>query len=277
MYNSYSGMNRDGCIITVCSGKGGAGKTTVARVLVELFKNKFRTVAVDAVSGFSGISSFFEFRPIGRRSFGDFLNGSGGAADHIYRLDRIDLIPSFSDGSIEDLGLERDFERIGELADYIRGNYELGIIDTPSSFDLGLYNYLRASDIVLIITETGYQSIVNGYAICKMASSIIPRPAIHFFLNLLNSDGDFDDFNVKMPMLTEAFLGDPCDAIGFLKFDEQYFNSPGVEEFNSMLWNSNKENLVMFSSCLEEKMRLQNVGNRGRSTVSAVPERVEKT
>ncbi|MBD3234609.1 MAG: AAA family ATPase [candidate division Zixibacteria bacterium] len=277
MYSSRSRINRDSCIITVCSGKGGAGKTTVARILVELFKTKFKTIAVDAVSGLSGISSFFEFRPTGRKSFGNFLSGQGSVSDYVYRLDRLDIIPSFTDGTIEDLGLERDYERIGELADYIRDNYELGIIDTPSSFDLGLYNYLRASDIILILTESGYQSIVNGYAICKMASSIIPRPAIHFFLNLVNSDRDFDDFNVKMPMLTEAFLGDSYDAIGFLKFDEQYFNSPGEGEFNSMLWNSNKENLMVFSSCLEEKMALRKAGISEGSAVSATPGKVDKT
>jgi len=246
--------NSQSCILTICSGKGGVGKTTIARTIVKMLKKRYRIAVIDGALGLGGISSFYNINPESDISYERFLNSVRPPSEFICRTESIRLIPSFSRGTIEDFGLDREYGRIKDLIEFLRTGSDLIIIDTASGLDLGLYEYMSLSNFVLIIVANDPQSISNGYAISKLASSITPKPTISFFLNMAASGGDFLDFNTKMLLLSRKFLQCELKAIGYMKFDRVFMQSPGVMELGSMLGNDNMENMVEFEKAMEEQL-----------------------
>ncbi|MCP4633563.1 MAG: MinD/ParA family protein [candidate division Zixibacteria bacterium] len=239
-------------VITICSGKGGTGKTTVVRTLVDMFGDEFRIAVIDGALGLSGISSVYGVIPEASKSYQCFLGGSRPASDFIEKVENINLIPSHFSGSAADFGIERDFHRVDELIAYLSRDNDLVIIDSASGLDLGLYEYLSISDIVLIVVTTDPQSITDGYSIAKLCMSVTPHPITSFFLNMIESEVNFHEFNTKMTLLSRKFLFKELRALGYMKFDKPFMKSPGETEFRSMLGNDNRNNLESFKEKLTE-------------------------
>jgi flagellar biosynthesis protein FlhG len=255
MTNTAGGGKINSAVITVCSGKGGTGKTTVVRTLIEQFKDSLKIAVIDGALGLSGISSVFGVFPKNGMSYESFLQGRGSSSDFIHELDELALVPSRFTGEINTVKEDLNFRRVRELIQYLKTTVDLVIVDSASGLGLGLCDYLGCSDIVLIAVTSDPQSITDGYAVCKLTLSFNPAPAASFFLNMAMSDYDIEDFNVKMALLTNRFLGRETRAMGYLKYDRYFMKSPGDSEFRSMIGNDNRRNIEEFTSRLRRELK----------------------
>ncbi|MBD3169299.1 MAG: AAA family ATPase [candidate division Zixibacteria bacterium] len=241
--NNLGGRIRGSAVITVCSGKGGAGKTTIVRTLVEILKTQYRVAVIDAALGSSGLSSIYGVYPDRRRSLEYFLNGANPPSEFVFPVNGIRFVPSRVNRTLNDIGADRNFNRISEMVGFLKRYNDIVLIDSSSGLDLGLYESLMVTNLALIVVTTDPQSVSDGYAICKLCKSITPQPETHFMLNMINSPEEFEDFNTKIGLLTGKFLKEEKRALGFLRFDKLFMRSPGKVEFSSMLGRDNKVNL----------------------------------
>jgi len=246
-------QGRHGCsVITVCSGKGGAGKTTVVRTLIELFKKDYRIAVIDGAVGLAGISSIYGAYPTPGRGYEEFLRGMLTASELVYPVDGIKLIPSGFTAAIKDTVKGRDVTRIDELIDHLKMECDLIVIDASSGIDPCLYQYLINSNIILIVVTLDPQSVTDGYALAKSSLTMVPLPAVSYFLNMVMADDDYAGFNAKMHLLSGKFLNREMGAMGYLKFDAFFMKSPGPIEFRSMIGNENRNNLEEFRRRFKE-------------------------
>ena len=255
---SHSGMT----VITVCSGKGGVGKTTAVRAFTDELKNSYRIAVVDGALGLTGISSVYGVFPEDDKSYEAFLAGRKPASEFIHKVEGINLIPSGINGNVTYPSVNRSFHRINELIRFLSANNDIVIIDSASGLDLGLYEYLNLSDVVIIVVTADPQSVTDGYAICKLSLSMTPQPGVSFLLNMAESENDYLNFNVKMALLTGKFLGREIGAMGYLKFDNFFMKSPGDVEFRSMIGNDNRSNMEELVKKLEAKISPNIVGGK---------------
>jgi chromosome partitioning protein len=144
--------------ITVLSQKGGTGKTTTTRTLVDVFRRiGLRVLAVD-MDPQGNLTDYFAIGDEPEPTLADVLTGRAKAADAIHE----DVLPASIHLAEAELVLHGKIGReltlrraIGEVVDA----YDLVLIDCPPSLGLLTVNALVAADHALISTEAEYFSL----------------------------------------------------------------------------------------------------------------------
>jgi len=141
--------------IAVLSQKGGTGKTTTVRTLVDVLRRiDVRTLAVD-LDPQGNLSDYFDVPPESEPTIADVLGGSASAAEAIHA----DVIPASLNLAETELTLGgrigREMTLRKALAD-VRSDYEIVLVDCPPSLGLLTVNALVAADYALVTAEAQY-------------------------------------------------------------------------------------------------------------------------
>jgi chromosome partitioning protein len=144
--------------ITVLSQKGGTGKTTTTRTLVDVFRRiGLRVLAVD-MDPQGNLTDYFAIGDEPEPTLADVLMGRAAAADAIHS----DVLPASIHLAETELLLNgkigREMTLRKALAE-VRDGYDLVLIDCPPSLGLLTVNALVAADQALISTEAEYFSL----------------------------------------------------------------------------------------------------------------------
>jgi len=148
-----------GKIITIASGKGGVGKTTLtANVGIALAQKNFKVLLVDADVAMANLSLLLGMQasPI---TLHDVLVGESNIEDAIYEGPAgLNFIPS-------GLSLESyrrvDTERLESVVKEIAGKYDFILLDAPPGIEKNVMSALAAADEVLLITMPTSPSIAD--------------------------------------------------------------------------------------------------------------------
>jgi chromosome partitioning protein len=144
--------------ITVLSQKGGTGKTTTTRTLVDVFRRiGLRVLAVD-MDPQGNLTDYFAIGDAPEPTLADVLTGRAEAREAVHS----DVLPASIHLAEAELilhgkiGREMTLRRaIAEVVD----DYDLVLIDCPPSLGLLTVNALVAADQALISTEAEYFSL----------------------------------------------------------------------------------------------------------------------
>ena len=195
--------------ITILSGKGGVGKTTIAINLAAALRRLGRDVILlDAnlttpdVGLYFGISNF----PV---TLNDFIKGESELNDAIYLHPRgFKVLPTGIDHN--DLKYhDADFKKIFKK---LQGLTEIVVIDGPTGLGKDVRDLLKHSDEILIVTNPDILSVTNALKTSKLAEEH-DSTVLGVVLNNMNkSDYEMDVNSV------EAMLSIP--VISELDYDE---------------------------------------------------------
>jgi chromosome partitioning protein len=144
--------------ITVLSQKGGTGKTTTTRTLVDVLRRlDLRVLAVD-MDPQGNLTDYFAVGDDPEPTLADVLSGRAKAAEAIHS----DVLPASIHLAEAELILSGKIGRevtlrraLAEVAD----DYDLILVDCPPSLGLLTVNALVAADYALISTEAEYFSL----------------------------------------------------------------------------------------------------------------------
>lgn len=162
--------------ITVLSQKGGTGKTTTTRTLVDVFRRiDLRVLAVD-MDPQGNLTDYFAVGDDPEPTLADVLSGRAKAPDAIHsdvlpasiHLAEAELILSGKIG--REVTLRRALTEVG-------GDYDLILVDCPPSLGLLTVNALVAADFALISTEAEYfslQGVEQALEVVEAARALNP-------------------------------------------------------------------------------------------------------
>jgi flagellar biosynthesis protein FlhG len=207
-------------VITVTSGKGGVGKSSMSvNLAIALSRLGKRVVVLDADFGLANVEVMLGIRPQynladlmfrgktltdiitpGPENIG-FISGGSGVED-LVKLDKSQL-----NGFIENMSL------LDSVADFI-------LIDTGAGLSENVMSFALAADDILLVTTPEPTSLTDAYALIKMVSNRDRSKNIKIIVNRAENAKEGNDILQKMSIVADRFLKVKLQPLGFVLQDE---------------------------------------------------------
>lgn len=210
--NSASGCR----VITMASGKGGVGKTSmVLNLALLLTKMNYRVVVVDADLGLANVDVLVNAVP--RYSLADVIFGSRNIQDIIIRgpLD-LQIVPGGS-GLYDLANLDQERRRILlEQLKSLENESDLLIIDTGAGLSRSVMSFIGAADDFILLTTPEPTALTDAYGVMKVIVEQGLRKRVYVAVNFARQmqQGDRTFERLKrvagryLPSLELFYLGD---------------------------------------------------------------------
>lgn len=210
-------------VITVTSGKGGVGKTSVSvNLAISLSRMGKKVILLDADFGLANVEIMLGIRP--KYNLADLMFRGKNIRDIItYGPENIGFISGGS-GINEMANLTREqvfyliqkMEELDQLADII-------IIDTGAGISSSVLEFVAASSEVLLVATPEPTSITDAYALLKSlnrcASYQPGTTAVKMVANQVRDSRDTRELFEKIGTVVNKFLDIEVDFLGGIPYD----------------------------------------------------------
>ncbi|MBD8069126.1 AAA family ATPase [Bacillus sp. PS06] len=203
-----NGIVREAKVITVCSTKGGVGKTTISvNIAAALNKHRLKVAVLDLDLQFGDVSLLFDLQPT--QTIYDWVKQSYENGDKSY--DRfLSKHPSGIDvlaaPSLPEFAELISGEHILYLIEAMKQEYDMIIIDTPPSFVETSLVALENSDVILLIASLDLPALKNGQLAIETLNLLGLEDKIKV---VLNRDSKTERMSIE---LVENVLGRKIEA-----------------------------------------------------------------
>jgi flagellar biosynthesis protein FlhG len=159
-------------VLTITSGKGGVGKSTISANLSYLIAQRgYKVLMLDADIGLANLQVLYDIKP--QFTLFDFIDSNALLRDIIIptRYENLSLIAGKSGYKYVKGNSKHVFYRL--IEDIIDLNqYDFLIIDTGAGLNDYVHEFIEVSDKVLAITSTDPSALTDLYALIKMITAI---------------------------------------------------------------------------------------------------------
>jgi len=171
--------------ITITSGKGGVGKSTVSANLAYIFaKYGYKVGIFDADIGLANLDVLFNVRI--KKNIVHVLNGDAKVKDILVQITpNLTLIPGDSGAEIFKFTNTKMFEALIEDSTML-DDLDVMIIDTGAGIGEKTQTFLNIADDIIVVTIPDPAAITDAYATIKMTSR--KRDNIGMILNQVTSE-----------------------------------------------------------------------------------------
>ncbi len=157
-------------VITITSGKGGVGKSTItANISFILSKRGLNVAVIDADIGLANLQVLFDIKP--SKTLFDYLEGDSSLDSILLntKYQNVTLIAGKSGYKYSSLnnciGFSRLIEDITSL-----NRFDILLIDTGAGINEHVQEFLEITDNIVAITTTDPSALTDVYALIKMLS-----------------------------------------------------------------------------------------------------------
>ncbi len=217
-------------VITITSGKGGVGKTSVTvNLAIALSQRGYRVVIIDADLGLSNIDVVFGIVP--KYSLLDLVNCNKGILDILCEGPNNIKFISGGSGVQELINLDKNslenfianMSLLDHIADYILVDTGAGLSDTVMDF------VISAEEVILVVTPEP-TSITDAYAVVKTVARIKKDCNINVLINRADSEIEAKNVYNNFSTVAERFLSMKLNAIGYLPYDHSFTKSVKMQK-----------------------------------------------
>lgn len=206
-------------VITVTSGKGGVGKTTVAlNLALALVQSGTRTLLFDGDLGLANVHVLAGLSP--RNTIVELLQGQASIDEIIHDGPAgLKLICGGSGISgLADLKMDfvhflgRELRRIAHGADTV-------VLDTAAGLTASVLHFIRLADEVIVVATPNLASTLDAYSLIKVARQEQMPGRIGLLVNQAVDDGQAAHVRDKICACARQFLGFAPHPLGQLLRD----------------------------------------------------------
>jgi flagellar biosynthesis protein FlhG len=207
-------------VISVTSGKGGVGKTTVVTNMAILLASLGKKVLVfDADLGLANIDVMLGLTP--RYNIKHVLDGQCRLDDIILKGPQgIKIIPASSGvQELVDLSHEQQLSIMNTL-DYFDDDLDYMLLDTGAGISRNVMYFNTAAQRIVVVVTPEPTSITDAYALIKVLRTKHGIKRFDLIINNVLSAGEGNGVAKKLMMVCDRFLGDVAlDMLGSLPHD----------------------------------------------------------
>jgi flagellar biosynthesis protein FlhG len=207
-------------VLSVTSGKGGVGKTSIVVNMAILLASRGKKVLVlDADLGLANIDVMLGLTP--KKNIQHVLEGQCLLEDILLEgPGGIKIIPASSGiQDLVDLSYEQQLTLMNSL-DYFDQDIDYMIIDTGAGISKNVMYFNTAAQSVIVVATAEPTSITDAYALIKVLSKHYGIKRFNLIVNNVLSKLEGDQVAKKLTMVCERFLGDVAlDMLGSIPND----------------------------------------------------------
>ena len=215
----FSNKKTDKRIITIASGKGGVGKTSLSvNLAIALSKAGKKVLIMDADMGMANVDIMLGLTP--RYTLYDVLKGQKSLREIIIQdFEGINIIPGCS-GIFEAANIQRTHREalIQELEYYTR-DMDFIIIDTGAGISNIVLGFIAAADDVLIVITPEPTSITDGYGIIKVLSKFKLHKKVYLVVNMAGNLQEAQESARKIETVANKYLEISIRRLGVIYSD----------------------------------------------------------
>jgi flagellar biosynthesis protein FlhG len=205
--------------ITVASGKGGVGKTSlVANMAICLSQLGQRVIVLDADLGLANIDVVFGVRPT--HSLIDVINGDKNIDDIMIQGPRGVQIIAGGSGIRELANIESEkFHRLFSQLSFLEDKADYLLIDTGAGISNSVLSFCQGADQILIVTNTEPTSLTDAYGIIKVLNAQQPHNNISILVNRVEEGDNGKQVFERLAKVSKDFLNLDVAFMGTLPQD----------------------------------------------------------
>lgn len=254
-------------IISVCSGKGGTGKTFFsANFADQLSKLDFKILLIDLDLNFSNLNIMLN--QTSDHSIANFFEQKNSLEEIIIHYSsHLDLI--FGDSG------RADYPRISrEILDYffyslsrIQPGYDYIILDSSAGADELVLHQLIKSDLNIIVTSPEPTAVMDAYVVIKMLKENGSDAKKFVIVNKCADSADCESAFGNLSTAVKHFLEEEIDLLGSISFDSAVYKSIMHQELLSIYAPQSQSILEIGSICSRFK-KIEQVANNNQSLLN---------
>ncbi|MFA7325605.1 MAG: P-loop NTPase [Candidatus Kapaibacterium sp.] len=257
-------MDKPTKFITICSGKGGVGKSFVAANLAYLLSQKGKTLLWDSNLNFPNLHLILGVDPPLRLN--DYISSNVKFKDTIFKVKQdFDLI---IDSPLSDRLDSEHSEKFYEIYQEIKAldTYDYVVIDTmPGAGELVLESCILSDLSIVLITDEP-TTIVDSYGLLKLIIPFVESDKIGLLVNNVIDEEDYDEIISKINLTTNKFLGVNFNNVGFIPYDREVRKSIQTQELIIISNNNSPVSKNLHDICgrIEQYLKSKNLINENR-------------
>jgi flagellar biosynthesis protein FlhG len=221
-------MGRDGRpakVISVTSGKGGVGKSSVtSNLALGLAAKGARVLLIDGDFGLANLDIMFDLRS--HRTVDEVLRGEVTIREVVVTVaDGVDVLPASSGlHGMTSLRMEDKVRYLDAITE-LELDYDYFLIDTGAGIsDEVTWLNSRADEIVLVATPEP-TSLADAYALIKVMSQKHKIKRYRLLVNQVKSEAEALRVFQHLTGVTDRFLNVTVDFFGFVLWDDLWTHS----------------------------------------------------
>jgi len=227
-------------VISITSGKGGVGKTSITANLATAFqKLKKRVLILDADLGLANMDIMLGLNP--KYTISHVLKGEKTLEEVIITAPGgFKLLPAAS--GIQELTNLDNCQRLFLLneLDALHDRFDLILIDTGAgiSSNVMYFNYAAMERIVVVTNEP--TSLTDAYALIKVLIREYHQKRFKVLVNLARNGAEADRIYKSLSAVADRYLESPSlDYLGWIPYDRQM---PGAVRKQKVVLESHPDN-----------------------------------
>lgn len=204
-------------VISICSGKGGVGKSVLTANLANVLSKSLKVLIWDADLYFPNQHLLIGVEPPVRLT--DVYSGKVAPSSALFSIhENLQLLADMPAAGKSEVFQASDLQEVCNslIADT---DFDIILIDTPAG---GSYEVLQCaviSDLIAVVITDEPTSLLDAYGLIKIILPYIDTDSINLLVNNVIDSEDADEITKKLNLATGNFLDIELDYLGFVPYD----------------------------------------------------------